>query len=397
MICCRRRRGLTAAKPLCAEIEPRARASRSPRPRAASTHWILIEYRGLWAHDAVGGSGALASGLKAHLREQRRACPHARLLFVRRPERRSGDGDRSPSSRRVDASRARAPLRSSSSVTTTCSGSTSATAGALRRPPAPPRLHARQARPLLRQVRPPALRRASREQVEDGWVWQSTHVGGDRFAGNLVVLADGALLRARRAGGRLARARRPRSSAASTSPLYRGRSCYGFAAQAAELAVREQTALLGIDDVRVRSIARDGEGWRADVRCGRDGLRGRRARRGGRADPPHLLDDRGSAARGASSQEPLAHEPPDEHEAARVVELAGQLGGAERRLGRDEELELRREPGREAERPALEGERSSRRDRRSRCRAAPARCRAVSVVERPQLARAGRRGSAGGC
>ena len=38
-------------------------------------------------------------------------------------------------------------------------------------------------------------------------------------------------------------------------PLYRGRSCYGFAAQAAEIAVRETTALLGVDDVRVRSIA----------------------------------------------------------------------------------------------------------------------------------------------
>ena len=32
---------------------------------------------------------------------------------------------------------------------------------------------------------------AVREQVDEEWVWQSTHVGGDRFAGNLVVLPDG--------------------------------------------------------------------------------------------------------------------------------------------------------------------------------------------------------------
>ena len=25
----------------------------------------------------------------------------------------------------------------------------------------------------------------------DGWVWQASHVGGDRFAGNLVVLPEG--------------------------------------------------------------------------------------------------------------------------------------------------------------------------------------------------------------
>ena len=48
-------------------------------------------------------------------------------------------------------------------------------------------------------------------------------------------------------------------------PLYRGRSCYGFAAQAAEIAVRDATSLLGIDDVRVRSIVPDGGRWRADV------------------------------------------------------------------------------------------------------------------------------------
>ena len=48
-------------------------------------------------------------------------------------------------------------------------------------------------------------------------------------------------------------------------PLYRGRSCYGFAAQAAEIAVRELTSELGVDDVRVRSIAADGAPWRAEV------------------------------------------------------------------------------------------------------------------------------------
>jgi hypothetical protein len=51
-------------------------------------------------------------------------------------------------------------------------------------------------------------------------------------------------------------------------PCYRGRSCHGFAAQAAELRVREETGLLGISEVGVRSIVRVGDGWHAEVEAG---------------------------------------------------------------------------------------------------------------------------------
>jgi hypothetical protein len=105
---------------------------------------------------------------------------------------------------------------------------------------------------------------AVREQVDDGWVWQSTHVGGDRFAGNLVALPDGVYY------GRVEPSEAWPVIEASLAgrvhlPCYRGRSCHGFAAQAAELRVREETGLLGISEVRVRSIERAGDGWRAEV------------------------------------------------------------------------------------------------------------------------------------
>jgi hypothetical protein len=100
--------------------------------------------------------------------------------------------------------------------------------------------------------------------VEESWVWQSTHVGGDRFAGNLVALPDGAYY------GRVGPSEAWSVIEASLAgrvhlPRYRGRSRYGFAAQAAELSVREETGLTGISDVHVRSIARAGDGWRAEV------------------------------------------------------------------------------------------------------------------------------------
>lgn len=105
---------------------------------------------------------------------------------------------------------------------------------------------------------------AVRELVEDGWVWQSSHVGGDRFAGNLVALPEGVYY------GRVEPSEAWPVIEASLAgrvhlPCYRGRSHHGFAAQAAELGVREETGLLGISDVRVRSIERAGDGWRAEV------------------------------------------------------------------------------------------------------------------------------------
>jgi hypothetical protein len=195
------------------------------------------------------------------LRAERKRLPHARILFVRRAERRGGDG--------LVAFIAR-----------TASG-----AGELRRlelgrhddlidveldsagsPVDHPLFlvctHGKHDRCCAKYGRP--LYDAVSEQVEDEWVWQSTHVGGDRFAGNLVVLPEGCYY------GRVEPSEAwPVVEAALSGrihlPHYRGRSCQGFAAQAAERAVREQTGLLGVFEVKVAAIERDGHVWRTQV------------------------------------------------------------------------------------------------------------------------------------
>ena len=77
-------------EPLCAET---SLAHAEPVGATASRvgTWILLEYRGLWAHDAVDRS-TLSPELKAFLRAERRRLPHARILFVRSAERRGRDG-----------------------------------------------------------------------------------------------------------------------------------------------------------------------------------------------------------------------------------------------------------------------------------------------------------------
>jgi Sucrase/ferredoxin-like len=93
-----------------------------------------------------------------------------------------------------------------------------------------------------------------RELVDDGAVWQSSHVGGDRFAGNVVCLAEGlyygrvepadvlGLVEAQLAG-RICLER------------YRGRSCYSFPVQAAERAVRESSGILEVDGLELLSTS----------------------------------------------------------------------------------------------------------------------------------------------
>jgi hypothetical protein len=248
-----------STRPLCAETS-RAHAESLHATASRVDTWILIEYRGLWAHDAVDGS-TLSAALKQHLVAERVRLPHARILFVRRSERRSKDGlaayiaRSTPSERELRC----VELERHDDLI----GLDLATAG---EPVDHPLFlvctHGKHDRCCAKFGRP--LYAAVREQVEDSWAWQSSHVGGDRFAGNLVVLADGAYY------GRVEPADAwPVVEAALDGrvhlPLYRGRSCYGFAAQAAEIAVREASSELGVEAVRVRSIVSAGAGWRADV------------------------------------------------------------------------------------------------------------------------------------
>lgn len=81
-------------------------------------------------------------------------------------------------------------------------------------------------------------------------LWECSHLGGDRFAGNLVCLPRGdyfGLLGPEEAG------RVVRSYDAGTIELdhYRGRSCHPMAVQAAEVFARRSKGLVGVDDLAV--------------------------------------------------------------------------------------------------------------------------------------------------
>jgi hypothetical protein len=240
---------LTEPTTFCADL-----SHENDEPLAATAsridNWFLIEYRGLWARDAVPGSG-LSDEVKRHLRDQVRSVPHGRLLFVRRPDRRG---------RPELVAFTAASRPGQTAVTRTEFGAyddlrqLDLLAGA----PAEHPLflvctHGKHDPCCARYGRP--LYEALRDELEPDWVWQVSHIGGDRFAGNLVCLPEG-----------LYYGRVDRETAGSLldehlarrilMQCYRGRSIYTFAVQAAERAVREQTGLLGIEDLALQHVER---------------------------------------------------------------------------------------------------------------------------------------------
>jgi hypothetical protein len=110
-------------------------------------------------------------------------------------------------------------------------------------------------------------------------VWECSHIGGERFAANLVCLPHGLYF------GRVGPDDGPRIAAAYERgeidlTHYRGRAGDAFVVQAADLLVRRRQGLTGIDDLRPlghRTVGTDivdvvfatADGGRLEVRVGR--------------------------------------------------------------------------------------------------------------------------------
>lgn len=90
-------------------------------------------------------------------------------------------------------------------------------------------------------------------------VWEASHFGGDRFAGNLVCLPDGIYYGRVEPTDALGLVERHRSGQLDLE-RFRGRSFLPFVAQAAEHFVRADRGLTAVDDVVVRGVHDAGDG-----------------------------------------------------------------------------------------------------------------------------------------
>ena len=229
-------------------VQARARGDVLIATAAAASRWLLIEQPGPWGRDALVQSrfDATVAGPLA----RRSRAEGVRLLLIRRPGDRLADSGRRwayvdgrPgheglwwSVRARDADLLDAPWDGSVGKPATgpvylvCTHGGHDACCALR------------GRPLARSL--PVAGPAG--------AWECSHLGGDRFAANVVVLphgfyygevpGDGAELVAAHDAGRVA------------LPWLRGRSGLPMPAQAAQHAARTRLGLLGVDDLAPREV-----------------------------------------------------------------------------------------------------------------------------------------------
>ncbi|HEV3407355.1 MAG TPA: sucrase ferredoxin [Gaiellaceae bacterium] len=252
-------------KLFCADISSETEESLG----ATASHienWILLEYRGIWNRDVLAKS-LLSDALKAHLRDELGRVPRSRLLFIRQPDRR-----RLPRwafyfgrTTERDARFFRLDFENHEDLLGFDFGRALRGGGDLPGVPLTEPLfvvcaHGKRDRCCALYGRP--LYEDLRAHAEPRSVWQSTHVGGDRFAGNVVCFPEGVYY-GRVESEDVEALVEAHSSGEILLERYRGRSCYPFAVQAAELAVRTETGLRGLRDLELQEAENAADGsWR---------------------------------------------------------------------------------------------------------------------------------------
>ncbi|MBC2931811.1 sucrase ferredoxin [Nocardioides sp. zg-1228] len=223
--------------------------------------FLLVEHPGPWGADALRDA-RLPDGVGAHLQEQSRRH-RVRVLLVRRPGRSAPGGPT-----RVVAARVAGPGSWAEAVdldrvqdVRDLDLAALGRGQSLGLPPEPAPVlavctHGRHDACCAERGRPVA--RALADGPHADAVWEVSHVGGDRFAGNLVVLPRGLYYGDLDAGS----AQRVAAATAAGEVLLehlRGRSDLPMAVQAADVALRHEHGLVGLDDVRPGAVRVDGD------------------------------------------------------------------------------------------------------------------------------------------
>ncbi|MBM3678514.1 MAG: hypothetical protein FJW96_11625 [Actinobacteria bacterium] len=214
---------------------------------------LLLEVRGAWARDVIA-ENELPDGARERLREWTEAGAHRRVLFVRKPERRSGPlalytvecGEHGG----VAMARTIASHGELASLDLDAGG---------RRVAEPLWLvcaHGRRDLCCSRLGVP--LYDALVRTVAPERVWQTSHQGGHRFAGNALVAPYGVQL------GRVRPVDVERVAAGMSAgmlplPFLRGRTVYDPPVQAADVHVRERLGEAQLTAVRYAGPGGDGE------------------------------------------------------------------------------------------------------------------------------------------
>ncbi|HEX8920551.1 MAG TPA: sucrase ferredoxin [Pyrinomonadaceae bacterium] len=213
--------------------------------------WLLLEYSSAWGARAFQES-QLTRAVKEHLKKALQATPRSRLLFIKQ-ERASGNHLSLfiVRSTETDASIVRLKLSGYEqlldiTLAGILAGKQAAGAERWERPLFLVCTHGKRDKCCAKFGY--ALYKSLRSDAGDD-VWQSSHVGGDRFAANLICFPHGFFYAHVTAdAGRQIISQYNQQTVSLIN--YRGRCCYPSPIQAAEFFLRSESGLNGINDVR---------------------------------------------------------------------------------------------------------------------------------------------------
>lgn len=249
----------------CSELSRRAE-ERTFGTASLGAVWLLLEYPHGWGRNAFDES-ALSSEVKSHFRHALAEIKNSRLLLIKTDR---GRRD-ARMSLFVVRCRERAPFivrflleKYDDALALDFSAAASGAdlqGGTLTRDPLYlVCTHGRRDKCCAKFGLP--LFNSLIERVGDGAVWQSSHTGGDRFAANLLCFPHGLFYaHASEAAGHLITDEY--GAGRVVIEKMRGRACYAPQVQAAEYFVREESGVVGVEDLRFHTSEPTGEGiWR---------------------------------------------------------------------------------------------------------------------------------------
>jgi hypothetical protein len=230
-----------------------------PLAGTASTlrRWFLVEHGGPWGHDLR--DARLPDGVGAALRDVERRA-RCRVLLIRRPSREPSSGTTCFAVDTADGWIGRAVVDDVSAAPGLDPLDRDAFALPVEGPVAVVCTHGRRDTCCAERGRPLAAALAAADPLA---VWESSHMGGDRFAANLLVFPLGLMF------GHVEPERGPAVLAACSEgrivlDRFRGRTSDPMAVQAADAAARDRLGLERVADVT--PLAYDRDGARATVR-----------------------------------------------------------------------------------------------------------------------------------
>lgn len=248
----------------CSELS-RLSGERSIGTASAGAVWVLLEYPHGWGRRALEDS-ALSSEVKKFFNDTLARIKHSRILFIKTDRGRGEEHMNLFVVRCRERSPFVARLRlekyddvTALDLTLVASGRDLQGGEVSRGPLYLVCTHGRRDKCCARYGVP--LYNALREFAGDA-VWQSSHVGGDRFAGNLVCFPHGLFYsHATPESGR--RIVEEYGARRVLQEEFRGRACYSHFIQAAEFFVREESGIVGIEALRfLSSVPAGSAAWR---------------------------------------------------------------------------------------------------------------------------------------